>query len=471
MNGPRVVRTGIVALLVLFAFNLILPGLALASVEAGHAVQAIPPVYTVIPFVLLLLGIAILPLKFPHWWESNLNKGIVSAVLGIPIAAYFLVTDQHSLWHSLEEYLGFIVLLWSLYTISGGIVLRGNLHANPQTNAAFLAIGAVIANVFGTTGASMLLIRPLLRTNQHRHYKVHTVVFFIFMVSNIGGCLTPLGDPPLYMGFLRGIPFEWTLRLWPQWLFMNVALLAIYYVWDSIQFKKETKKDVVEDIADDVPLGIGGKFNLLLIVGVLATIVISGQFEQNFTNGLIRDGVMVALGLISMATTKKALRSANGFNFNAIIEVAVLFIGIFVTMVPALVLLKTKGDVLGVKEPWQFFWTTGLLSSFLDNTPTYLTFLELAQNTVGVDSAKDLLTVAGDVGQHILVAISLGAVFMGANTYIGNGPNFMVKAIAEEKGLTHVDMPSFGGYMLYSFGVLTPLLIIVTLLSFVFNLV
>lgn len=473
------------ALLALLAMT-VMPVVALAS--GGHGGDDAPPwpLYTIVPFVLLLLAIALMPLKFPHFWESNRNKGIVVAIISLPVLVFLLIANPHELIEKLHEYLSFIVLLWSLYTISGGIVLRGNLKATPGVNTAFLGIGAIIANLFGTTGASMLLIRPLLRTNQERELKVHTVVFFIFVVSNIGGCLTPLGDPPLYMGFMDGVPFQWTLKLWPQWLLMNGLLLTIYYIWDSRRYKQEKPSAIALDVAEKVPLSISGKINIVLILGVVAAVALSGVAVDFAVSrkwieeagkgaltvqvGWIRDGVLVALGILSIILTRKQYREDNEFNFGAITEVAVLFIGIFITMVPALVILAANGDALGVKEPWQFFWITGGLSSFLDNTPTYLVFLELAKETVGVEHAVDLAAHAQQ-GFEILKAISIGAVFMGANTYIGNGPNFMVKAIAEAKGKAHVKMPSFGGYMLYSFGILIPLFLLITLLSFVLKII
>jgi Na+/H+ antiporter NhaD/arsenite permease-like protein len=440
---------------------LLLPSAALAE---GAAPAVVPPLFAVAPFALLLLSIAVLPLAFPHFWESNRNKGLVAGAIAAPILVYYLAVDVPTLAHTMEEYLGFIVLLWSLYTISGGIVLRGNLVATPAVNTAFLAVGTVLANVFGTTGASMLLIRPLLRTNMERQHKVHTVVFFIFLVSNVAGCLTPLGDPPLYMGFLRGIPFSWTLTLWPEWLFLSAVLLAVYYFWDRRAFAREAPTEIVEERTDYQPLRIDGWVNVGLILGVVATIVLSGQIDLGSATGFVRDGVMVALGLASMALTPKRWRQDNRFNFGAIIEVAVLFLGIFITMIPALVLLRVRGGELGVTHPWQYFWAAGGLSSFLDNTPTYLTFLELAQGSFQAGHAIDLLS--SPEGVRVLQAISLGAVFMGANTYIGNGPNFMVKAIAEEKGPLHVDMPSFGGYMLYSLAILVPLFGVVTAVFF-----
>ncbi len=453
---------GATRLLAALVAVLLVPACALASGASETSGVVMPPEYAVAPFVLLLLAIAVLPLAWPHFWERNRNKAIVAGIVSLPILAYYLANDVPRLLVTLEDYLGFIVLLWSLYTISGGIVLRGNLTATPGTNTAFLAIGAVLANLFGTTGASMLLIRPMLRTNQDRQHKTHTFVFFIFIVSNIAGCLTPLGDPPLYMGFLKGIPFAWTLVLWPEWLFLNAALLGIYYLWDRRAFAREAPGELAQDIADNEPVRLQGWLNVALIAGVLVTIFLSGQVGLPW---YVRDAVMVGLGLASYLLTPKALHRANAFTFNAIIEVAVLFLGIFVTMVPALVLLQYQGQELGVTEPWQYFWATGALSSFLDNTPTYLTFLALAQGSLDAPQAIDLLKSVD--GMAILEAISLGAVFMGANTYIGNGPNFMVKAIAEERGKTRVAMPSFGGYMLYSCAILLPLFAIVSVLFFV----
>ncbi|HNU69697.1 MAG TPA: sodium:proton antiporter [Myxococcota bacterium] len=435
----------------------------MAAMASGGSAPYHVPVYAVVPFVLLLLCIAIMPLKFPHFWESNAKKGIVVAILSVPIVGFYLYqNDVHRLLEHLHEYLSFIVLLWSLYTISGGIVLRGNLKASPAVNTAFLGIGALIANLFGTTGASMLLIRPLLRTNQEREFKVHTVVFFIFVVSNIGGCLTPLGDPPLYMGFMRGVPFQWTLSLWPQWLLVNSLLLVVYYMWDRIRYRQEKAENVAMDMTNAEPLRIDGKINIALILGVVATVALSGVLEMN---PWLRDGILVALGLLSMATTKKKYREDNEFNFGAITEVAVLFIGIFITMIPALMMLSEAGPGLGVNHGWQYFWITGTLSSFLDNTPTYIVFLDLAQSTLGSSTIEAFMSHVE--GPAILKAISLGAVFMGANTYIGNGPNFMVKAIAEAKGSSQVKMPSFGGYMVYSMLILVPIFLLVTLLTFV----
>ena len=420
------------------------------------------PLYMVLPFALLLLSIAVLPLAAPHRWEHNRNKAIVAAVLSIPIAAWLLAKDPAHLGHTAHEYVSFIVLLGSLFTISGGLFLEGDLRATPKVNTAFLAIGALLANLIGTTGASMVLIRPLLRTNSERRHVVHTVVFFIFVVSNTGGCLTPLGDPPLFMGFLRGVPFTWTLQLWPAWLGVVGALLAIYFAWDTIQIRKESREAMRLDLERYEPLRLHGGVNVLLLLGVVAAVALLRE-------PLFRDGAMVACALASLALTTKQVRKSNAFAWAPIAEVAILFAGIFVTMVPALMYLEANGAELGVDTQREFFWATGSLSSFLDNAPTYLTFTSTAAGllqsqghaTVNAEHLDTLLTVPAGAG--FLAAISLGAVFMGANTYIGNGPNFMVKAIADSSG---VRMPSFFGYMLYAIAVLVPIFVVVTFLAF-----
>jgi Na+/H+ antiporter NhaD/arsenite permease-like protein len=328
------------------------------------------------------------------------------------------------------------------------VLLRGDLIATPVANAGFLAGGAVLASLIGTTGASMLLIRPLLQTNRERTRVKHTVIFFIFLVSNIGGMLTPLGDPPLFLGYLQGVPFAWTFRLWAHWLLMVGALLLVYVVWDSIAFSREPLAAIRRDRAQVEPLRIQGAVNGVWLAGVVLAVA--------FLREPVREIAILALTGVSLWRTPRAIRRANGFTAYPITEVAVLFLGIFLTMVPALELLRARGHELGVREPWQFFWATGALSSFLDNAPTYLTFLALGQ---GLGLAREVVGVPN----AILAAISAGAVAMGANTYIGNAPNFMVKSIAEESG---VRMPSFFGYMLYSGVVLLPLFAAVTLLLF-----
>jgi Na+/H+ antiporter NhaD/arsenite permease-like protein len=413
-----------------------------------HAADFVPSLPWALPFVGLLLAIALLPLAAPHFWESNLRKLGVGAVLGLPVLVLYGQARPAALVHAAQDYVSFIVLLGGLFVISGGILLEGDLEATPRTNAAFLGLGAVLASFVGTTGASMLLIRPLLQTNRERKHVVHTVVFFIFLVSNIGGCLTPLGDPPLFLGYLLGVPFTWTFRLFFPWLFTTALLLAVYVLWDRRAHALEAKPDVKRDFYEVRPLRLAGKESLAMLGGVLAAVA--------FLGAPWRELVIVLLSVASYARTDPELRKANRFSFHPILEVAALFAGIFVTMLPALHILQERGAELGVREPWQFFWATGALSSFLDNAPTYLTFLALAR---GLHLPADVVGVPNE----LLVAISLGAVFMGANTYIGNGPNFMVRAIAEERG---VKMPSFGGYMLYSGAVLIPVFVLVTVVFF-----
>jgi Na+/H+ antiporter NhaD/arsenite permease-like protein len=428
------------------------------------------------PFALLLLSIAVLPLLVPHWWESNLNKGIISALFALPVVFHILRLESSLLIETGIEYAAFMALLSALFIISGGIYLRGSLPGTPLTNTVVLAIGAIFSNIIGTTGASMLLIRPILRANERRRHQVHIVVFFIFIVSNIGGMLTPLGDPPLFLGFLRGVPFEWTIQLLPHWITMITTLLMIFYMWDRRRFEAErpthqgtgrTPFEVRQK------LSVEGKVNFLLLLGVLMVAFVVGRFggQIGLESEYARRGAqIVGMGILaglSMLMTHQDTRAANSFTMSPIIEVAVIFAGIFATMIPALVILESRGGELGLTHPWQFFWVTGLLSSFLDNAPTYLTFASMASGLMGTEAAHlGLLLGAITGGMHgetLLIAISVGAVAMGANTYIGNGPNFMVKAIAEEAG---VNMPSFFGYMKYTAGILLPLFLLVTLIFF-----
>jgi Na+/H+ antiporter NhaD/arsenite permease-like protein len=406
------------------------------------------PVYTLLPFILMLLVIAVFPLWIPSWWERNRNKSFVACLLGLPILALYLWRRPAALLSMGEDYLSFMVLLGGLYVISGGVLLRGDLVATPLTNTAFLAAGSVLASCIGTTGASMLLIRPLLQTNRERTRVKHTVIFFIFLVSNIGGMLTPLGDPPLFLGYLQGVPFTWTLRLWGQWLLMVGVLLPLYLAWDSREYAREPLSAIRRDRARIEPLRVRGSLNALWLIGVIVAVA--------FLRAPVREAVIVGLTATSLWQTPRAIRRANGFTSYPIVEVAVLFFGIFLTMIPALDLLRQRGHELGVREPWQFFWAAGALSSFLDNAPTYLTFLALGQ---GLRLANEVVGVP----HLILAATSAGAVAMGANTYIGNAPNFMVKSIAEEGG---VQMPSFFGYMLYSGAVLLPLFAAATFVFF-----
>jgi Na+/H+ antiporter NhaD/arsenite permease-like protein len=413
-----------------------------------HGESFVPAAGWALPFAGLLLAIAILPLAAPHFWDSNLKKLAVAGALALPVLWLYTQVRPDALGHAASDYVSFIILLGGLFVISGGILLEGDLEATTRTNALLLGAGALFASFIGTTGASMLLIRPLLQTNRERKRVAHTVVFFIFLVSNIGGCLTPLGDPPLFLGYLAGVPFGWTLRLLPEWLFTVALVLAVYVIWDRRERARESLTDLKRDFYEVRPLRIAGKDNLVLLLGVLAAVAL---LEAPW-----REVVILLLAALSYFRTDRELHAANRFTFQPILEVAALFAGIFVTMLPALDLLRARGGELGVREPWQFFWASGVLSSFLDNAPTYLTFLALAK---GLGLTPEVVGVP----HEILRAISLGSVFMGANSYIGNGPNFMVRAIAEERG---VRMPSFGGYMLYSAAVLLPAFAVVTLVFF-----
>jgi Na+/H+ antiporter NhaD/arsenite permease-like protein len=403
----------------------------------------------------MLLAIAVFPLCLPRWWEPNRHKLLVSVAVALPVVAVYAVQRPAALLHAAEDYVSFVLLLAGLFVISGGILLRGDLVATPAVNTAFLAVGGVLASFVGTTGAAMLLVRPLLQTNSERLHVRHTVVFFIFIVANVGGMLTPLGDPPLFLGFLRGVPFGWTLRLWPQWLFANGILLAAFAIVDLAIFRRETVERPIDleraAVEHETPVRIAGKQNLLWLLAVLAVLGGSGTFKLHT---LLQDAALLALVALSWLTTPRELRAENGFTWTPIVEVASLFAGIFATMIPALAILNVRGATLGLSQPWHYFWATGLLSSLLDNAPTYLTFASAASGAAGTnaDNLGELLHTLH--GTELLAAISLGAVLMGANTYIGNGPNFMVKAIAEAGG---VKMPGFFGYMAWSGAILLPL--------------
>lgn len=413
----------------------------------GH----ILPLWSIFPFVLMLLTIAIAPLINEHFWEKNKNKAIFSIIYSIPIIILFYHYNEfHPLLHEVKEYFSFIVLLGSLFIVSGGIFLAGDILGTPKNNTLFLLVGGIIANIFGTTGASMLLIRPILRINRERTYISHIPIFFIFIVSNIGGCLTPIGDPPLFMGYLRGVPFFWSFRLFPEWAFMMSIILSVFYFIDSYYYKREPEPIKKLDKITYEPLKIFGRRNLILIFAILASVI--------FLKTPFREFIMILVSIISLKYTPKYIREKNEFNFAPIVEVAVLFAGIFITMVPALLILEARGGEMGITKPWHFFWITGILSSFLDNTPTYLTYLSLAQ---GLSYSTGLPQEVVGIPHSILVAISLGAVFMGANTYIGNGPNFMVKVICEHQ---KVKMPSFFGYFLKAIIFLFPCFFLVTLL-------
>lgn len=437
----------------------------------------------VVPFAGILLSIALFPLLAPHFWHKHFPKISLAWALVFAVPFYIFYSEHaiHEILHIyFLDYIPFIVLLWGLFTISGGILIKGTLKGTPVVNLLIILIGTAIASWIGTTGAAMVMIRPLLRANEHRKHKVHLLVFFIFLVANIGGSLTPLGDPPLFLGFLHGVSFFWTLNLFPQMMVVAILLLILLYIFDSFYYRRENLP-LPED-GEKSPIRIEGSFNFLLLLGVIGGVIFSGtvhlaHFEflgihLQFQN-ILKDVWIIAMGFISLWLTKKETREGNGFNWFPILEVAYLFAGIFMTIIPALAILQagSKGALAGlvnaVNEPYHYFWVTGVLSSFLDNAPTYLTFFNGALGKLGLTEPQIREAfIAGDVAQKFpefiryLTAISIGAVFMGANTYIGNAPNFMVKSIAEEAG---INMPSFFGYMIkYSLPILIPIFIIVT---------
>lgn len=460
-----------------------------AETEQHH--EIVPSLFWSLPFVLLLLCIAILPLiqATEHWWHKNESKLLVALALGALTLLYYalrgygfshghepsapgLATSWAVLLTALHEYVPFIVLLFSLFVISGGIRVTGDLPAHPATNAAFLAIGAFLASFIGTTGASMLLIRPLLQTNRERKYVVHTVVFFIFLVSNVGGCLLPIGDPPLFLGYLKQVPFLWTLwNLWVDWLVMVLFLLVVYYIMDHILYRREGAPEITADESQIEPVRVTGLVNIPLLVAVVFCVGTLDPGKPFLGTGwhpfpLLREGLQILLAGLSLYLTDKTIRRANEFNYYPIAEVACLFIGIFITMQVPIEILRATGDRLGLTTPEQFFWATGLLSSFLDNAPTYVVFFETAGSlhVTGHTMLTGVATATGEISNKLLIAISLGSVFMGANSYIGNGPNFMVKSIAEQSG---VKMPSFFGYILfYTLPILIPSFIIFTIFMF-----
>jgi Na+/H+ antiporter NhaD/arsenite permease-like protein len=461
--------------------------------HAGHAPPAPPPA-TTLPFVLLLAAIAIFPLTpgLSHWWEHNSSKLLVAGLLAAitlgyytflhhqPVALHFPTHDivapaaSGPSWPTalavltnalFAEYVPFIALLFALYVVTGGVRIEGDLVATPTVNTTFLALGALLASFIGTTGAAMLLVRPLLETNKERKLVAHTLVFFIFMVCNCGGLLLPLGDPPLFLGYLEGVDFLWTLNLWKPWLFTNAVLLAVYWGWDTyLAHPREAPRDLARDERQTTPLTIRGLWpNVPIMAAVIAAVALLDPAKPFPGTGwhpwvFLREAVLVGLVLCSLLGGERTIRTANGFNYGAILEVAALFLGIFICMQPALAILHERGASLGLDSPRSFFWATGALSSVLDNAPTYLVFFNAAQALPAAGA-----TMAGvDVGR--LAGVSLGAVFLGAMTYIGNGPNFMVKAIAESQG---VQMPSFIGFIGWSCAVLVPLFILTTFAFFI----
>ena len=456
---------------------LLLPGLAAAADLDGSQLS----VWWGVPFAGVLLSIALVPLLAPVFWHHHFGK--ISAAWALAFLLPFVLTfgaaaTGAAVVHAaLAEYIPFIILLTALFTVAGGIFVRGNLHGSAGLNTGILAIGAVLASFMGTTGASMLLIRPLIRANDNRKHQVHVVVFFIFIVSNAGGALTPLGDPPLFLGFLKGVDFFWTLEhLWAKTGFIVGVLLLLFYLLDSWFYRTRDEVRMPDPTPDGERLGFDGAINFALLGVVVALVLLSGFWKSSVVfnvmgtevglPGIVRDVGLVIVTLVSLRITPASAHDGNQFNWGPMLEVAKLFAAIFLTIIPVIAMLKAGVDgpfaaiIRAVTLPdgtpnnAMYFWATGALSSFLDNAPTYLVFF----NTAGGDPQVLMGALA-----PTLIAISAGAVFMGANTYIGNAPNLMVKAIAEDRG---VKMPSFFGYMAWSVGILVPLFVLMTWIWF-----
>lgn len=422
------------------------------------------PLTALLPFVLMLGSIAVFPLFWNHFWEQNKNKLIIALLLSFSIIIYLLSSGLFErLFDTLIfDYIPFIILLGSLFTITGGIFLTGDIEAKPSVNTLFLAIGAVLASFIGTTGAAMLLIRPVIQTNKEREFKVHTILFFIGIVANCGGLLTPLGDPPLFMMYLRGAPFAWFFSLFLEWLITNGLLLIIYFFVDSYFHRKEPETAIIRDITQIKPIKIEGKLNFYWLGGVVIAVAFLNEQYLEFIKidhffGFIREAAILLMAYLSIILTPRLTRVSNSFTWEPIKEVAYLFLGIFITMVPCLIYLEQNAKTLGVTLPHQFYYFSGILSSFLDNTPTAVTFHSLA-----LGLGEQTGSIIAGIPEEILKAICVGAVFFGSMTYIGNGPNFMVKAVAEEN---NIPMPHFFSYMYkFSLIVLLPIFIIVQLL-------
>jgi Na+/H+ antiporter NhaD/arsenite permease-like protein len=463
--------------------------LVLASSEAaagGDHLGRILPLWSIIPFLGILLSIAIFPLVAPQFWHHHFGK--VSAAWAIIFAVPFLVAYKDEAFYEIVhiivvDYIPFIIVLWGLFTVGGGIVLRGTLVGTPVVNTVLLLVGTLLASWIGTTGAAMLLIRPIIRANAWRKNKKHVIIFFIFLVANIGGSLTPLGDPPLLLGFIHGVPFFWTLRLIVPMGFVALILLALFYMLDGYFLKKEGVQP--PQVGETEPIRLEGVHNFLFLGGIMGLVLMSGTLELPEVSilgvhvplqDIYRNLGIILMLVLSLRTTRRELREANGFTWAPIKEVAYLFAGIFMTIIPALTILRAGSDgamafvIDNVEAPWQYFWVTGILSSFLDNAPTYLTFFNTALGKLHLTEAGVTSFLAGTATggemlagfqtfEKLLFAISVGAVFMGANTYIGNAPNFMVRSIAEEN---KIHMPSFFGYMFWSVLILVPVFILVT---------
>ena len=470
------------ALLGVLAFSVT----AMAESPAGETGTAVPSLLYCIPFAGILLCIALFPLVKPTWWEEHQAPVVLAWSLAFIVPFVIGFGAHHTAEVVLEciinDYLTFIVLLFGLFCVAGNITLEGDLAGSPRINVGLLLFGTLLSSWVGTTGASMLMVRPIIKMNSWRKRKRHIMIFFIFLISNIGGCLTPIGDPPLLMGFMRGVPFFWSLRLLPILAFNAAVLLFVFYHLDMRTYRKDIAEGRKPDISKPgTEIRIAGLHNLIFLAAIVVAVLLSGTLPSlplfRNADGTVRGipilgevtltwpavieiAIILASAWLSFRTTSAKVRNENHFTWGAIKEVAILFIGIFITMQPALMILKANGASLGLDSPYQMFWATGALSSFLDNTPTYLVFLTTAGS---LGFTEGIATALGTVPAKMLVAISCGAVFMGANTYIGNAPNFMVKSISDENG---VRMPSFFGYILWSLGFLIPVFILDTLIFF-----
>jgi Na+/H+ antiporter NhaD/arsenite permease-like protein len=475
--------------IVIFLFIFFVFSLPVFSADHNHHEEGshinlgeVLSLYSTIPFIGILLSIALLPLFAPEFWHHHFGK--VSAFWAVTIAVPLLIVYKGAALHSflhilIADYVPFIILLWGLFTVSGGILLKGSLRGTPAVNTVIILIGTLLASWMGTTGAAMLLIRPFLRANDFRKNRAFMVVFFIFLVANIGGALTPVGDPPLFLGFLHGVPFFWTFSILPHMVLSVVILLAVYFALDTYYYKKEGHNTAMQE-GEKEPLRLVGSHNFIFLAGIVGSVIVSGLVDWGGVTVLgvarsvqewARDGFIIIMGAFSLFFTSAKIREDNEFTWFPIQEVAYLFAGIFVTMTPCLLLLLAGekgalGFIIGaVKEPFHYFWITGILSSFLDNAPTYLTFFSSALGKF-YSGMPEPLAVSKLISENsiYLMAISAGAVFFGANTYIGNAPNFMVRSIAEEAG---TPMPSFFGYILkYSLIFLVPVFVVVHLIFF-----
>jgi Na+/H+ antiporter NhaD/arsenite permease-like protein len=455
------------------------PGkLAAASADLGTLL----PHWSALPFGGLLLSLAFFPLFAPKFWQRYYHLVVMfwGLLLAAPLLWFFGKPALHEIYHLiLLDYIPFMILIMSLYTVAGGIYIKGSFKGTPLSNIFLLVIGTMIASWIGTTGASMLLIRPLIRSNAARKTKAHIIIFFIFLVSNIGGALTPLGDPPLFLGFLHGCPFFWTFNLLPITLFVSVCTLTVFFLLDLFYYLREKHHLPQGEQNVHVTINLHGGHNFLYLAGIIGAVLFSGiadlaQISILHTTikiqNVIRDVLLVGLTILSLKTTSRHIRSENHFHWGPMKEVAIVFAAIFITILPVLIMLRggSSGQLAFVtnsaSDPWHYFWITGILSSFLDNAPTYLVFLSTALGNF-VNGLPERAAIIKLIADHplILQAIAAGAVFMGANTYIGNAPNFMVRAIAEENGIR---MPSFFGYMAYSIVILAPIFILATLIFF-----